>query len=79
VLEREPKVNIELEWTRPTNTYGELLGYKLRYGIRGQEMFEIMMTENKRRIPDLGKSRTAANTTRRLKKRGRPRRTIVFL
>jgi len=54
VLEREPKVNIELEWTRPTNTYGELLGYKLRYGIRGQEMFEIMMTENKRRITDLG-------------------------
>ncbi|XP_025425132.1 tyrosine-protein phosphatase Lar isoform X2 [Sipha flava] len=53
VLEREPKVNIELEWTRPTNTYGELLGYKLRYGIRGQEMFEIMMTENKRRITDL--------------------------
>lgn len=55
VLEREPKVNIELEWTRPTNTYGELLGYKLRYGIKGQEMFEIMLTENKRRIPDLGK------------------------
>lgn len=55
VLEREPKVNIELEWTRPTNTYGELLGYKLRYGIRGQEMFEIIMTENKRRITDLGK------------------------
>jgi len=54
VLEREPKINIELEWTRPTNTYGELLGYKLRYGIRGQEMFEIMMTENKRRITDLG-------------------------
>lgn len=54
-MEREPKVNIELEWTRPTNTYGELLGYKLRYGIKGQEMFEIMMTENKRRIPDLGK------------------------
>lgn len=53
VLEREPKVNIELEWTRPINTYGELLGYKLRYGIRGQEMFEIMMTENKRRITDL--------------------------
>lgn len=55
VLEREPKVNIELEWTRPTNTYGELLGYKLRYGIRELEMFEIIMTENKRRINDLGK------------------------
>ncbi|XP_050531444.1 tyrosine-protein phosphatase Lar isoform X2 [Daktulosphaira vitifoliae] len=53
ILEREPKVNIELEWTRPTNTYGELLGYKLRYGIRGQEMFDIMLTENKRRINDL--------------------------
>lgn len=47
-------MNIELEWTRPTNTYGELLGYKLRYGIRGQEMFDIMMTETKRRISDLG-------------------------
>ncbi|VVC24818.1 Hypothetical protein CINCED_3A017850 [Cinara cedri] len=53
ILEREPKVNIELEWTRPTSTYGELLGYKLRYGIRGEDMFDIMLTETKRRINDL--------------------------
>lgn len=34
VLEREPIVSIELEWAKPTQTYGDLLGYRLRYGIK---------------------------------------------
>ncbi|KAK7792967.1 hypothetical protein R5R35_007615 [Gryllus longicercus] len=37
ILEREPTVTIELEWSRPTQTYGELLGYRLRYGIKDQQ------------------------------------------
>uniref|UniRef100_A0A1B6E7X3 protein-tyrosine-phosphatase n=1 Tax=Clastoptera arizonana TaxID=38151 RepID=A0A1B6E7X3_9HEMI len=34
ILEREPEVSIELEWSRPTHTYGELLGYRLKYGVK---------------------------------------------
>ncbi|XP_049874528.1 tyrosine-protein phosphatase Lar isoform X3 [Pectinophora gossypiella] len=40
VLEREPIVSIELEWTKPTQTYGDLLGYRLRYGIKDQPLDE---------------------------------------
>ncbi|XP_047993091.1 tyrosine-protein phosphatase Lar isoform X5 [Leguminivora glycinivorella] len=40
VLEREPIVSIELEWTKPTHTYGDLLGYRLRYGIKDQNLEE---------------------------------------
>lgn len=42
VLEREPTVSIELEWGRPTQTYGELLGYRLRYGVKDQVLIEQM-------------------------------------
>lgn len=40
VLEREPIVSIELEWARPTQTYGELQGYRLRYGVKDQPLKE---------------------------------------
>ncbi|KAL0270992.1 UNVERIFIED_CONTAM: hypothetical protein PYX00_008241 [Menopon gallinae] len=40
VMEREPTVSIELEWSRPTQTYGELLGYRLRYGVKDQPLKE---------------------------------------
>ncbi|XP_069702214.1 tyrosine-protein phosphatase Lar isoform X7 [Periplaneta americana] len=42
VLEREPTVSIELEWGKPTQTYGELLGYRLRYGVKDQMLKEQM-------------------------------------
>ncbi|XP_046401143.1 tyrosine-protein phosphatase Lar isoform X4 [Ischnura elegans] len=42
ILEREPSVSVELEWTRPTQTYGELLGYRLRYGVRDQPLRYIV-------------------------------------
>ncbi|XP_060802396.1 tyrosine-protein phosphatase Lar isoform X2 [Amyelois transitella] len=51
VLEREPVVSIEIEWARPTQTYGELLGYRLRYGIKDQlldeENFGTKVTSHK--------------------------------
>ncbi|KAG8238324.1 hypothetical protein J437_LFUL006847 [Ladona fulva] len=42
ILEREPSVSVELEWSRPTQTYGELLGYRLRYGVRDQPLREVL-------------------------------------
>jgi len=58
VLEREPTVSIELEWGRPSQTYGELLGYRLRYGVKDQplkeQMFKGTMVHS-HKINDLGK------------------------
>ncbi|XP_049808964.1 tyrosine-protein phosphatase Lar [Schistocerca nitens] len=57
-IEREPSVTVELEWQRPTLTYGELLGYRLRYGVKDQPLKEEMLkgtTVQHRRIPELEK------------------------
>lgn len=34
VLERDPTVSIELEWERPAQTYGELRGFRVRWGVK---------------------------------------------
>lgn len=41
VIEKDPVVSIELEWTKPTQTYGDLLGYRLRYGVKDQPLEEV--------------------------------------
>ncbi|KAK5642104.1 hypothetical protein RI129_008271 [Pyrocoelia pectoralis] len=43
VIEREPTVTIELEWSRPTQTYGELQGYRLRFGVKEQVLKEVSL------------------------------------
>lgn len=40
ILSRDPTVSIELEWERPNQTYGELRGYRLRWGIKDDELHE---------------------------------------
>ncbi|XP_053987355.1 tyrosine-protein phosphatase Lar isoform X5 [Hylaeus volcanicus] len=39
VLSRDPDV-LELDWVQPTQTYGTLLGYRIRYGIKNQTLKE---------------------------------------
>ena len=34
---------MDIEWTRPVETYGELKGYRVRYGHRGQKLTEILV------------------------------------
>ncbi|XP_074033779.1 tyrosine-protein phosphatase Lar isoform X2 [Leptinotarsa decemlineata] len=41
VIEREPIITIELEWSRPSQTYGELKGYRLRYGVKDQLLKDV--------------------------------------
>ncbi|XP_072947209.1 tyrosine-protein phosphatase Lar isoform X3 [Epargyreus clarus] len=56
VLEREPIVSVEIEWARPTQTYGELLGFRLRYGVKDQILGEENFSGTKvssHRITDL--------------------------
>nr|CAH7755220.1 unnamed protein product [Callosobruchus chinensis] len=55
VMEREPTVTIELEWSRPSQTYGELKGYRLRYGVKDQLLKDVVLkaTHTSYRINDL--------------------------
>ncbi|XP_075224407.1 tyrosine-protein phosphatase Lar isoform X3 [Lycorma delicatula] len=53
VLEREPEVSIELEWGKPTQTYGELLGYRLRYGVRENPLQELLLQTTSHKISQL--------------------------
>lgn len=55
ILEQEPEVSIELEWGRPSMTYGELLGYRLRYGVKETELREELLKETSHRIKNLGR------------------------
>lgn len=36
-MDREP-VSIELEWQKPSQTYGELIGYRLKHGVKDQHL-----------------------------------------
>ncbi|CAH0729535.1 unnamed protein product, partial [Brenthis ino] len=47
ILERDPIVSIEIEWAKPTQTYGDLLGYRLRYGIKDQPLEEVNFSGTK--------------------------------
>lgn len=56
VLARDPTISIELEWERPKQTYGELRGYRLRWGIKDQTLGEETIQGghvNTKRINDL--------------------------
>ncbi|XP_014472439.1 PREDICTED: tyrosine-protein phosphatase Lar isoform X4 [Dinoponera quadriceps] len=56
VLTRGPDV-LELEWATPTQTYGNLLGYRIRYGIKNQtlkEEFIDNVNQHTYKITDLG-------------------------
>ncbi|XP_070160477.1 tyrosine-protein phosphatase Lar isoform X4 [Polyergus mexicanus] len=56
VLNRGPDV-LELEWVQPTQTYGILLGYRIRYGIKNQTLKEEFIEgthQHTYKITDLG-------------------------
>lgn len=55
ILERDPTVSIELEWERPKQTYGELRGYRIRWGVKDQLTHEETLPAHTstKRINDL--------------------------
>jgi receptor-type tyrosine-protein phosphatase F len=55
VLERDPAVSIELEWERPSQTYGELRGYRVRWGVKDHKLHEEILGShmNTKKIKDL--------------------------
>lgn len=36
-------IKLDVEWTKPQQTYGELKGYKLRYGIKDQQLIDVIL------------------------------------
>ncbi|XP_011638691.1 tyrosine-protein phosphatase Lar isoform X12 [Pogonomyrmex barbatus] len=57
VLSRGPEPVLELEWGQPTLTYGNLLGYRIRYGLRNQTLKEEFIEDTRQhtyKITDLG-------------------------
>lgn len=55
IMERDPTVSIELEWERPAQTYGELRGYRLRWGIKDHQLNEetLLAHSTVKKIKDL--------------------------
>lgn len=52
-------MSIELEWSKPSATYGELLGYRLRHGVKDQALKEEFFkgtAKNSHSFTDLGKN-----------------------
>ena len=45
IVKEEPTVSVEVVWSRPTQTYGELKGYRLRYGPKetGEMLTELLL------------------------------------
>ena len=61
VIKEEERVTLDVEWSRPTETHGPLLGYRLRYGRVGHRgpLKEVNIRDNTtqyRRLSDLGES-----------------------
>jgi receptor-type tyrosine-protein phosphatase F len=45
LIKKDPKITMDIEWTKPVETFGELKGYRVRYGHRGQKLTEILITD----------------------------------
>ncbi len=45
LIKKDPKITMDIEWTKPMETYGDLTGYRVRYGHRGQRLTEILITD----------------------------------
>lgn len=57
VSSKTPDIVLKLEWVRPSQTYGDLLGYRIRYGIKNQTLKEEFIqgtNQHVYKITDLG-------------------------
>ena len=56
LLQDEPQMSVEVHWSRPNHTYGQLIRYKLKYGridSNNREEMEIEAQEQHKIIRDL--------------------------
>ena len=45
LIKKEPSITMDIEWTKPVETYGALKGNRVRYGRRGGKLTEILITD----------------------------------
>lgn len=58
VVDEEPNLAVSLHWSKPSQTYGELVGYRIIYGAKEMNTSnEILKTASERthKFSDLGK------------------------
>lgn len=55
-MKGDQDISLDVEWTKPLQTYGELKGYKLRYGIKNQPLIEVPIkhSTHQYRLDNLG-------------------------
>lgn len=46
ILDADTAINIKVQWQPPTVTYGELLGFRLRYGVKNEGLLQQINLEN---------------------------------
>ena len=57
-MDKDTTITMDIEWTKPTQTFGMLIGYRVRYGHLGQKLTEILITDPNvmhQKIPNLEK------------------------
>lgn len=58
LVDKDTTITMDIEWTKPTQTFGLLKGYRVRYGHLGQKLTEILITDANvmhQKIPNLEK------------------------
>ena len=58
LVDKDPTITIDIEWTKPDRIYGELKGYRVRYGHLQQRLTDILITDpnvQHQKIPNLEK------------------------
>ena len=61
LTQEEPNLLVQIQWTRPAHTYGQLLSYRLRYGRTDGahlEELEINPLDHTTSVRNLGKKRS---------------------
>lgn len=58
LIQEEPTLVAQVQWSRPTHIYGQLMSYKLRFGRSDSQQMEereINPLDQVHQIPNLGK------------------------
>jgi len=58
VFDEEPGMTVQLHWSKPSQTYGELVGYRIIYGakeLNSSHEISKSASEHSHKFTDLGK------------------------
>ena len=58
LVDKDTTITMDIEWSRPDQTFGRLIGYRVRYGHLGQALTDIKISDpnvHHQKIPNLEK------------------------